>query len=71
MSQQNKPRRSHSTRKPISLEDIKKLMSREEMKAFAAACRIRYGTAESEDYEVVAQHVRKLAAKQRSDAGNN
>jgi hypothetical protein len=55
------------TRKPLRFEDFKKLMTKEQMEAFAAACRIKYGTAEAEDYVTVAKHERMLSAKRGDD----
>jgi hypothetical protein len=66
MSKQNHTGQK-TTRKPLSVEDFKKLMTKEQMEAFASACRIKYRTAEPEDYEIVTKHVRALTAKQRDD----
>jgi hypothetical protein len=38
-------------------------MTKEQMKAFAAACRIKYGTAGAEDYKTVARY-KKTYSKQ-------
>jgi hypothetical protein len=62
-SEENKSKVPKSTRKQISVEDFKKLMTKTQMEAFSSASRVRYGTAESDDYEVVAKHVKMLAAK--------
>ncbi|HUS34449.1 MAG TPA: hypothetical protein VM680_03765, partial [Verrucomicrobiae bacterium] len=58
------PNSGKQTRKPLRFEDFQKLMTREQMEAFAAACRIKYGTAQAEDFEAVTQHLKKnLAAR--------
>jgi hypothetical protein len=66
MSKEN-PTHQKTTRNHLTVEDIKRLMSKEDMEAFAAACRIKYRTARTEDYATVAKHVRMLSAKQRND----
>ena len=59
-----KPRRNQ-----ISVDDFKKRMSEEEMEAFAAACRIKYGTALAEDYLIVTRYEKMLSSRRRDDTG--
>lgn len=67
MSTEGKPNPHGSTTKKLSLEGFKDLMTKDEMEAFAAACRIRYGTAQPEDYATLARYERTLSAEQADD----
>ena len=62
------PNSGKPARKPLRFEDFKKLMTNGQMEAFAAACRIKHGTAEAEDYVTVARYEMKLSEKQRGHA---
>jgi hypothetical protein len=53
-------------RKKLSFEDFRKVMTEEQMAAFASASRIKYGTAQPEDYAIVAKHLRQLDVKTRA-----
>lgn len=48
-------------RRPLRFEDFKKLMTNGQMEAFAAACRVKHGTAQAEDYAIVARYERMLS----------
>ena len=67
MTEKN-PKKNRRRSRKLRLKEIEKVMTKEEMEAYAAACRVQHGTAQPEDFKVIRRYEETLPTLRTADS---